>query len=281
MSTSENSLISVIMGVYYRQHDITYLMRSVESILQQTYVNFEFLICDDGSTENAMQYLSDCERKDERIRLIRGVPRTDLASKLNACIRMSCGQYIARMDDDDYSYPHRFEEQLLYLQAHNDVAFVGCITDLVRNNQSVGIRYLPPEPNVRDFVFVQPFIHPSLMFRRSVLLQTDGYSELPRCCGCEDYDLLLRIYQQKMHGVNIQTPLMTYTLPPSGSRKRTFHLRWNEVKTRLACFRQLHLLPGALPYVLKPVVVGCLPQRCIERLQQYRAKCRAHKFTRE
>ena len=73
MSTSENSLISVIMGVYYRQHDITYLMRSVESILQQTYVNFEFLICDDGSTENAMQYLSDCERKDERIRLIRGI----------------------------------------------------------------------------------------------------------------------------------------------------------------------------------------------------------------
>ena len=100
-NTVDEPLISVIMGVYYRKADTVFLKRSVQSILDQTYNNFEFLICDDGSSQEALTTLERLVRQDSRIKLVRGIQRTDLASKLNACLNRSNGVYIARMDDFD------------------------------------------------------------------------------------------------------------------------------------------------------------------------------------
>ena len=112
MNRVKEPQISVIMGVLYRKADTTPLERSVRSILQQTYKNWEFLICDDGSSQEALTTLARFARQDGRIQLVRGVPATDLASKLNACFRRARGAYIARMDDDDWSEPQRFETQM-------------------------------------------------------------------------------------------------------------------------------------------------------------------------
>ena len=86
--------------------------------------------------------------------------------------------------------------------------------------------------------------------------------------GCEDYDLLLRLYEAGYRGENMQEPLFTYTLPTIGSKKRAMALRRNEVKTRYTRFRSLGLLPGALPYVVKPAIVGLVPNRLLEQLKQ-------------
>lgn len=129
------------------------------------------------------------------------------------------------------------------------------------------MRRLPKSPTVRDFLFVQPFLHPTLLFRRPALETVGGYCEEPRCTGCEDYDLLLRLYEAGLAGENIQEPLFTYTLPPPGSKKRTMALRCNEVKTRFVRFRALGLLPRAFPYVIKPVAVGMIPRRALDWLK--------------
>jgi len=253
-------LISVIMGVRYRRESLDLLERSIQSILDQTLKNFELLICDDGSSLATIKYLDSVSQDESRVKLIRNPDCLDLASKLNLCLKTARGEYIARMDDDDYSHPDRLEKQLSFLLQNKEITFVGCNVALIQNEINIGIRKLPPSPTVEDFYFVQPYIHPTLLFRREALAAAQGYSEDKRQTLCEDYDLLLRLYAMGYQGANLQVPLLDYTIPISGQVNRTMSHRWNETVTRYHRFKDLHCLPQALPWVLKPLAVGLIPE---------------------
>ena len=270
MRMDNPQFISVVMGVLYRKDDLAPLRRSVESILNQSYRDFEFLICDDGSTREAMNLLEDYQRKDARIRLIRPGDKIDLASKLNVCLKEAKGNYIARMDDDDCSDSARFEKQLHILDTEPDITFVGCNVRLWQDGRICGIRRFPEYPQIRDFYITQPYIHPTLLFRREALETVNGYSEDRHQLLCEDYDLLLRLSAKGYRGKNLQEELFDYTIPKDGKGKRKMHHRWNEVVTRWARFRDLDRLPEALPYVLKPVVTGLLPENLLSKLKKKR-----------
>jgi len=263
----DKPLISVLMGVFYRKDDITLLKRSVESMLAQTVSDFELLICDDGSSPAAMAYLESAAGDDGRIRLIRRGDLFSLPVKLNACLREAKGEYIARMDDDDFSHPDRFEKQLAFLTAHPEIAFVGCFVNHWREG-IVGERLLPEYPTVKDFYFVQPFIHPSLLFRREALEAVNGYGEDKYCILCEDYDMLLRLYAAGYTGANLPEKLLDYTIPLTARGNRKMRHRWNESVTRWRRFRELGCLPGALPWVVKPLAVGLLPEGLLKRLKK-------------
>lgn len=271
-SDEKGALVSVLMGVQYQRENLDLLERSVCSIQMQNWPDWELLICERGSTQAARMRLERFSREDPRIHLIDGKGTTGLAGQLNRCLAMAKGNWIARMDDDDASDPNRISVQMRYLQSHPQAAFVGCVAHLERAGRLVGIRRLPNKPTIRDFLFVQPFLHPTLLFRREALERVGGYSEESRCSGCEDYDLLLRLYEAGFSGENIQKPLFIYTLPLIGKNKRTMELRWNEVKVRYIRFKNLGLLPGAFPYVIKPVLVGLIPGHILERLKQIRNK---------
>ena len=265
MRCENGPLISVLMGVRYRREDTGLLERSVRSIQEQTYRSFELPVCDDGSTEKAKVLLDRLAAEDARIRLIRDPVCLDLARKLNLCLKAAKGRYIARMDDDDRSFPDRLEKQLRFLEDHDDIAFVGCNVRLIREGHPAGERRLPPRPAVEDFYFTQPYIHPALLFRREALDAVGRYSEDPYCELCEDYDLLLRLYGTGYAGANIQEPLLDYTVSDGSNRKMKHRL--NEAKTRYRRFKDLGKLPGAWPYVVKPIAVGMLPKGITRRLK--------------
>ena len=267
-------LISVLMGVYHPSADIELLERSVHSVLAQTVQDFEFLICDDGSSHEACHFLENLAGREERLRLIRKGNLFSLPVKLNACLREARGTWVARMDDDDYSAPQRFEVQLAYLREHPEISFVGSNVTLRRNGQSAGEWRFPEYPTVQDFYFRQPFIHPTLMLRRDVLLSIGGYSEDKRCVLCEDYDLLLRLYAAGCAGANVQHPLLEYSLPATAGGNRRMRHRWNEAVTRYRRFRDLGALPAAWPYVVKPLAVGLLPEGVLRRLKGWRCRYR-------
>lgn len=268
-------MISVLMGVYYHKETLALLERSVESILAQTVSDLELLICDDGSRDEARRYLEQMAERDGRIRLVRPGACFSLPEKLNACLRAAKGEWIARMDDDDYAHPLRFEKQLAYLRLHPEILFLGTNVNLIRGGEFVGKRCLPSYPSVRDFYMTQPFIHPTLMFHREILEAVNGYSESNHCVLCEDYDLLLRLYTAGYRGANLQECLLDYTLPLKEKGKRTMKHRWNEVVTRYIRFRELELLPKALPWVIKPVIVGLLPEKLLGYLKR-RKEGRGH-----
>lgn len=113
--------------------------------------------------------------------------------------------------------------------------------------------------------------HPALIFRREALEAAGGYSTLPRCDRCEDYDLLLRLYEMGYSGANMQEFLFRYSL----AAQRDIHAhparQDDEVRTRWARFSALGLLPKALPYALKPWAVWLVPRNTLRRLKEKRA----------
>ncbi len=256
--------ISVLMGVH---NGADVLARAVDSILNQSRDDFELVLCDDASTDGTWALLEEYARRDKRVRLLRNGRNLGLGATLNRCLAEARGAYIARMDDDDFSHPQRFARQLDFLKAHPDVAFVGCNAALCRGGEKVGSRSFPEFPTVRDFYMTQPFLHPTLIFRREALAAVGGYSEDERCVLCEDYDLLLRLYAKGLQGANLQEILLDYTIPATAKGSRKMRHRWNEAVTRWRRFRELGALPRALPYVLKPLAVGLIPERALARLK--------------
>lgn len=261
--------ISVVMGVYYQRADTGLLRRSVDSILAQDFSEFEFLICDDGSSEAAKALLEEYAEKDGRVRLIRPGGALRLPVKLNACLREAKGCLIARMDDDDYSRPDRFGKQRKALIEREDISFVGCNVLLCMASGEQGTRVLPEFPRVSDFYMTQPYVHPALLFRKSALDAVNGYCEELYCDLCEDYDLLLRLYAKGFIGMNLQETLFDYTAP-NARGNRTMRHRWREVETRCRRFSELGVFWKALPYVAKPLAVGLLPERLLERIKNRR-----------
>lgn len=265
---SRNCLISVIMGVYADDSKIHLLGRAVDSILKQTWKNIELVIEDSGSSVGIHSILDQIAQTDDRLILIREAKKVSLSFKLNQCIKYAKGNWIARMDDDDFSVAERLAYQLEYLIAHQEIAFVGCNVNLCRRGQRVGQWIFPEFPEVRDFYIKQPFVHPTILFHKEVLLAINGYSESNRCVLCEDYDLLLRLYAAGYCGANLQETLLDYTIPDTAKGNRKMRHRWNEAITRYYRFKELHIMPEAWPYVIKPVAVGMLPEWVLRRLKR-------------
>lgn len=253
------------MGIYYRQSDCNALKRSIYSILHQTVTNFELLVCDDGSSKQAVAFLNQIANEDKRVKLIRPGRLRFLPHKLNACLAIAKGQYIARMDDDDFSYADRFARQIKFLDENQTVSFVGSWANLFQLGTITGTLCFPKNPCIKDFYMTQPFLHPSLMFRKKDLIAAGGYSEEERCILCEDYDLLLRLYAMGYKGANIQEPLLDYTI--TNKKKRFMKHRWNEVRTRWHGFKRLGVLPRAFPYVVKPLVCGIIPDFLLKKIK--------------
>lgn len=265
-----DDLISVIMGVKYRRESTELLERAVQSILEQTHTNFEFLICVRDSTDKARKYLYDIAQLDKRVKIIDGTNAESFSRQLNMCLSKANGEWIARMDDDDYSHSDRLKKQLEYLKKHSDLAFVGCIVGLVQDEKKVGVRRFPERPQVKDFLFNMPFIHPTLLFRKKALMAAEGYSEESRCGRCEDYDLLLRLYEMNLYGANIQNVLFDYSLPHKGISTCSFTDRLNETRTRFVRFKSLGILSRNFQYVLKPIAVWLIPKRILAWIKNKR-----------
>ena len=163
-STGGDVMISVIMGIY-NQKDRDALEQAIDSILAQTYEEFEFLIYDDGSDEMNIKVLKELAQKDKRIRLLCGERNRGLAHALNECLMVAEGEYIARMDGDDVSAPERFQKQKEFLDHHSEYAFVGCSTTLFDENGIWGHRKMTKKPASKEFLKYSPYVHPSVMFR--------------------------------------------------------------------------------------------------------------------
>jgi glycosyltransferase involved in cell wall biosynthesis len=184
-------IVSVLMPVYNGE---AYVAQAVESILAQTFMDFEFLITDDGSRDRSLEILQDYASRDSRIRLISRENR-GLIPTLNELLEQSQGQFLARMDADDIALPNRLTAQVEFLHAHSDYVCVGGCYDLLDQD---GLKIMPvfmPTQNeeIQSFILSGRTIinHPCAMIRRHALQAIGGYD--PTMVTVEDLDLLLRL----------------------------------------------------------------------------------------
>ena len=134
------NLISIIMSVYNGEN---FVEKCIDSITKQTFKNFEFLILDDGSTDNTYELLKKKKFNDDRIKIFRNENNLGLTKSLNKLIKKSKGNIIARQDADDLSNPKRFEKQIDYIEKYN-LDFCTTRAKIINKNNGIG---LPPQSN--------------------------------------------------------------------------------------------------------------------------------------
>jgi glycosyltransferase involved in cell wall biosynthesis len=223
--------ISVLMAVYNGER---YLREAIESILGQTYGDYEFLIIDDASTDATSEVIRSYA--DARIRLIRNAVNLGLARSLNGGLEASRGEYIARMDCDDISMTDRFARQVTFLDRRAEVAICGTQVEFVGGDPRWRATY-PTEPDevAAWLLFMCCLIHPSIMMRRS-LLQAHRLRYDPAFPRTQDYDLFERC-SRVCPLANLGEVLLKYRLH-DGQVSRTD----NRIQDELAARVQMRLL---------------------------------------
>lgn len=255
------------MGVY-NTSSVDMLRKSVQSIIDQSYGDWEFLICNDGSTNNTLAILNEIGKLDQRIRILSYRINHGLAYALNFCIQEAQGEYIARQDDDDQSKPDRLMKQLFFLQQHPEYDIVGSCA-LIYNDFGIWGKYQVVEkPKKSDFLWNSPFIHPVVMMKKASLQVVGCYRDDKETCRNEDYDLFMRMYAKGLMGYNIQEYLYEYRMVNDSRRKyRTMKNRLDEAVVRYKGFKQLHIAIRGIPYILKPILIGLIPAGLFSKIR--------------
>lgn len=179
-------VVSVLMPVHNAE---AFVGEAVESMLVQTYTNFELLVLDDGSTDGTARVVS--LYSDQRIRYYRNSSSIGIANTLNIGLKLAKGKYIARFDGDDISLPERLRIQVEYLDKHPETGLCSTAMQLIGNETGCWIRDMHPEEVKITLLFHSPILHASSMFRKQLFL-ANGLIYRPDAVPAEDYELWSR-----------------------------------------------------------------------------------------
>lgn len=195
--------VTVLMPVYNAS---THLREAIDSILNQTFKNFELLIINDGSTDNSEQIIQSYN--DSRIRYIKNETNIRLIATLNKGIEIATGKYIVRMDADDISEPDRIQIQYDYMEQHPEVAICGSWFKMFGERNEI-VKYVDGHyPIMAKMLYQCHFCHPSVILRKEALLAFDVKFD-PFFIHAEDYDFFTRI-GERYKLANIQKVLVHY-----------------------------------------------------------------------
>lgn len=246
---SSTPLISVAMPVYNGEQ---HLAEAIDSILVQSFTNFELIIIDDGSTDSSIKILKAYEKLDTRIRLITRENR-NLATTLNNIIDLASGKWLARMDQDDIALPQRIERQLVWLEK-TDADICGSWVQFFGTSDKRILKHAQSDEAIKvELLFCCAFAHPSVMMKTELVknLRYDKAWE-----KCEDYDLWARAACAGWKMTNIPEVLLMYRLHPaqiSSSATSQQQLLTQKIRHRywLFVFDKLSLNKECIKEVLK------------------------------
>ncbi len=220
--------LSVIMSTF---NDEATIGLSIDSILNQTFSDFDFLIIDDNSSDKTRIILRDYEKKDQRIKLFFNAHNKGLGENLKFGVEISQTPWFARMDADDIAHPKRLETQMDYLEKNPEIDILGSwAIDINNQNQKMRIRKVPIlDVDIKRLIWTCPVLHPTVVCRRESILTIGNYNPLLR--KCQDYDLWFRcaLFDLKFH--NLPQELMFYR--HDLSRHQRFNFKVGLIKLKV------------------------------------------------
>ncbi len=270
--------VSVIMSVF--NTPLLFLKKSIESILSQTYRDFEFIIVDDASSDWVIRdVLVDYKRQDDRILLIMNEKNLGLTRSLNKALQIARGKYIARQDSDDISLSERLEMQIEFLEKKENIALLGTKGFIIDEKDQI-LGYWDPvtEPvQLKKKIFRgNQFLHTSVVFRKEVVIGLGSYDEHFRYS--QDYDLWIRLLKEH-EAANLPVYLVKYRVnKESVSFKREKQQEKNLLKIWIKNLKYGNLPPEALIYFSRVLLRYAVPmkakhflRRTVFRSRSYRA----------
>ncbi len=261
------------MGIYNCEKT---LPQAIDSILAQTYPNWELVMCDDGSTDGTYAVAEKYRNQyPEKIVLLKNEQNRKLSYTLNRCLEAATGELIARMDGDDMSQSDRLQRQIDYLRQHPEIHLVGTGMCCFDKNGFHGIMHPPAQPVSKSLINDTPFFHATILTYKSVYQAVGGYCLKKRAERVEDIDLWFRFFANHFVGTNLDEPLYYVREDFDAVRRRTLQARLHSIKTRAVGYR---LLGFPWYWLIKPgfilFIKGLVPPRITALIRKTKAKRR-------
>ena len=274
MDTSKK--ISILMGIY---NCASTLREAIDSIIAQTYDNWEFIICDDGSKDESYAIAQEYAAKaPNRFRILQNERNMGLNHTLNRCLAAATGEYVARMDGDDLCEADRFEKEAAFLNEHPEYAIVSCHMTMFDESGTWGIVKTKETPQVRDFPTTVPmFVHAACMIRREAFLDVDGYTEDERLLRVEDYHLWYKFYAKGYRGYNLPEALYHMRDDRNATHRRSARARMNGIYATFVGFKMVNLPAWMYIYAVKNALVETAKILMPDAVYEYFHKKRLNK----
>ncbi len=251
--------ISVIMATY---NCADTLCRAVDSIIQQSFQDWEFVICDDCSTDETWPLLQEYSKNNPgRFILVRNPVNSKLPYSLNQCIKNASGEYIARMDSDDISRNDRFEKQVEFLDKHHVYSVVGSDMKRFDENGPYDVYHSVAEPSKWTLLKEVPFCHATIMMRKSAYDAIGGYVVSKRTERGQDLDMWFRFYAAGFVGENIHEPLYEVYEGRNALKRRRFKYALYASLTKIKGFHLLKFPIDKYFYAISPLVSYFVPRK--------------------
>ena len=256
--------ISVVMSVYNAEK---YLNEAVDSILTQTYEDFELILINDKSTDRSGQILGEYAQRDSRIVILENEENIGLTKSLNRGLAIAKGEYIARMDADDISVPHRFARQVQFLDENPEYSFVSSIGRYIDEDGNPEQLRLFPETNEEIYAMmpkVDAVMHPGVMFRREDIAKIGNYCEDFRVV--QDYDLWFRGMAAGYKFYNIQEPLVLFRRNDSYNTRKSRAYRMVDYRVRKKGYKINKIPLHKRVYLIVPLALAYIPPKIMDKL---------------
>lgn len=251
--------VSIIMGIY---NCASFLPVAIDSVLEQTFKDWELILCDDGSKDDTYSVAKlYVDKHPEKIILLRNEKNMHLAATLNRCLSVARGEYIARMDADDRCMPKRLEIEVAFLDEHPAIDCVGCGMIVFDENGERGVRLNVEYPTRNFLVHTTPFAHPTIVMRKYVYDKLGGYTTSGKSLRCDDTELWFRFYAEGFTGYNLQEPLYYYHESVNDFKKRSFKSSLETFKVCIDGYKMLNYPWWKYVYALKPIISALMPNK--------------------
>jgi glycosyltransferase involved in cell wall biosynthesis len=253
------------MSVY---NGLPHLDRAIESIVEQTYSNFEFLIIDDASTDGSREVLKKWAQRDDRIRLVVHEENKGLGAALAEGVEKARTPWIARMDDDDISMPDRLERQMGYVSDAPEVDILGGWA--LECDQEGNVRRTRKFPTDHEdivrLIWTCPIQHTTVLFRREAIRQAGSYDSGLR--RRQDYDLWFRCVDEGFQFHNLPTPLIYYRVTDAYYENNDISVALDQVAIGWRGCKRVGAPVRAYLGVLAPLIRALLPTSVAKQMQK-------------
>lgn len=263
--------VSIIMGIY---NCADTLEQAIESIINQTYSNWELIMCDDCSKDSTVEVAEKYVQKyPDKIRLIKNKINITLGPTLNRCIELVDGEYIARQDGDDYSHKTRLEEEVKFLQENKEYDLVATNMVSFDTNGEKGIHSLKDKPTKNDYINRGViFSHATIVIKTEAMRQLNGYSEKWYVAQAEDYELWSRFIIEGYKGYNLQKNLYYVREDINAYKRKNVKRRLRGIILMVEVYKRLHAPLYSYAMIFKNILAIFIPRCIFIRYYQWKLK---------
>jgi len=259
--------VGVIMSVYNGEK---YLKEAIESILNQTFRDFEFIIVNDGSIDKTEDILDDYAKQDSRMKIIKNRNNIGLTKSLNKAIQDAKGEYIARMDADDISLPKRLEKQVKFMEKNPKVGLLGVAYYQMNSKGEIVGKNIFPISNKKlqkALIKYNHFFHASVMIRKNILNEAGLYNENIK--SAQDYDLWFRIARvSKIANLSEFLMIQRYSMERISINYKNKQMR-SSIKIRKNAIRKGQYPLWCYIYLIRPYILLILPFKVRNFLREH------------